>query len=226
MLALPEKYHGLSDTELHIGKGVDLFMNFDVREVFSKRAAVAGRKFFDDRGYLEVETPMMQPIAGGAMARPFTTHHNALDLNLFLRIAPELYLKRLVVGGLDRVCRDRRFRNEGSRRSIIPEFTMRRFYQAYANYHDLMDLTEEIVKFVAMEVNGTTIVPLLDEDGKHVDLKAWGRFSMREDIHQVVTSRLLNSVESDFKSVRLPQRSVSRLSCLSASTGRSRSNLR
>ncbi len=140
MLALPEKYHGLSDTELRYRQRyVDLFMNTDVREVFMKRAAVlrALRKFFDDRGYLEVETPMMQPIAGGAMARPFTTHHNALDLNLFLRIAPELYLKRLVVGGLDRVYEiNRNFRNEGVSTQHNPEFTMLEFYQSYANYHD------------------------------------------------------------------------------------------
>ena len=159
MLALPEKYHGLSDTELRYRQRyVDLFMNTDVREVFVKRAAVlrALRKFFDERGYIEVETPMMQPIAGGAAAKPFTTHHNALDLDLFLRIAPELYLKRLVVGGLDRVYEiNRNFRNEGISTQHNPEFTMLEFYQAYANYHDLMDLTEEIVKFVAMEVNGT-----------------------------------------------------------------------
>ena len=132
----------------------------NVREVFVKRAHVlrALRTFFDSRGYLEVETPMMQTIAGGAAARPFTTHHNALDLPLFLRIAPELYLKRLVVGGMDRVYEiNRNFRNEGISTQHNPEFTMLEFYQAYANYHDLMDLTEELVKFVAMEVNGTTI---------------------------------------------------------------------
>ena len=161
MLALPEKYHGLSDTELRYRQRyVDLFMNTDVREVFVKRAAVlrAMRKFFDERGYIEVETPMMQPIAGGAAAKPFTTHHNALDMDLFLRIAPELYLKRLVVGGMDRVYEiNRNFRNEGISTQHNPEFTMLEFYQAYANYHDLMDLTEEMVKFVAMEVNGTTM---------------------------------------------------------------------
>ena len=130
----------------------------NVREVFVKRAKIlrALRTFFDTRGYLEVETPMMQTISGGATARPFTTHHNALDLDLFLRIAPELYLKRLVVGGMDRVYEiNRNFRNEGISTQHNPEFTMLEFYQAYANYHDLMDLTEELIKFVALEVNGS-----------------------------------------------------------------------
>ncbi len=183
MAALPEKFHGLSDTELRYRQRyVDLFMNTDVREVFVKRAAVlrALRKFFDARGYLEVETPMMQPIAGGAAAKPFTTHHNALDLDLFLRIAPELYLKRLVVGGLDRVYEiNRNFRNEGISTQHNPEFTMLEFYQAYANYHDLMDLTEEIVKFVALEVNGTTKTTFNDVE---IDLARWERFSMRDAI--------------------------------------------
>jgi lysyl-tRNA synthetase, class II len=159
-------------------------MNTDVREVFVKRAAVlrALRKFFDDRGYIEVETPMMQPIAGGAAAKPFTTHHNALDLDLFLRIAPELYLKRLVVGGMDRVYEiNRNFRNEGISTQHNPEFTMLEFYQAYANYHDLMDLTEEIVKFVAFEVNGTTKTTFGDVE---IDLAQWKRYSMREAIIQ------------------------------------------
>jgi lysyl-tRNA synthetase, class II len=183
MVALPEKFHGLSDTELRYRQRyVDLFMNTDVREVFVKRAAVlrALRKFFDDLGYLEVETPMMQPIAGGAAAKPFTTHHNALDLDLFLRIAPELYLKRLVVGGLDRVYEiNRNFRNEGISTQHNPEFTMLEFYQAYANYHDLMDLTEEIIKFVAMEVNGTTKTTFADVE---IDLAKWTKLSMREAI--------------------------------------------
>ena len=227
MLALPDKYHGLEDTELRYRQRyVDLFMNTgntkppaaptkvppategvaagtiapcpplepqtatepadsetpNVREVFVKRAAVlrAIRKFFDARGYLEVETPMMHQIAGGAAAQPFTTHHNALDMDLFLRIAPELYLKRLVVGGLDRVYEiNRNFRNEGVSTKHNPEFTMLEFYQAYANYHDLMTLSEELVIFVARDVNGTTITHF---NGNEIDLGKWHRYSMREAI--------------------------------------------
>jgi lysyl-tRNA synthetase class 2 len=201
MLALPDKYHGLEDTELRYRQRyVDLFMNtghapkqaegeaadpeppIDVREVFVKRAAVlrALRTFFDSRGYLEVETPMLHTIAGGAAARPFKTHHNALDIQLSLRIAPELYLKRLVVGGLDRVYEiNRNFRNEGVSTRHNPEFTMLEFYQAYANYHDLMDLTQELVTFVATEVNGTTITHF---NGQEIDLSRWTKLSMREAI--------------------------------------------
>ncbi|MHB1960666.1 MAG: lysine--tRNA ligase [Acidobacteriaceae bacterium] len=181
MLPLPEKYHGLADVELRYRQRyVDLFMNADVREVFVKRAAVlrAMRKFFDERGFLEVETPMMQPIAGGAAAKPFTTHHNALDIDLFLRIAPELYLKRLVVGGLDRVYEiNRNFRNEGISTQHNPEFTMLEFYQAYANYHDLMDLTEELIPYIAMEVNGTTKTTF---NGREIDLALWQRWRMKD----------------------------------------------
>ena len=154
----------------------------NVREVFVKRAKIlqALRRFFDERGYLEVETPMMQPIAGGAAARPFETHHNALDLPLFLRIAPELYLKRLVVGGMDRVYEiNRNFRNEGVSTQHNPEFTMLEFYQAYSNYHELMDLTEELVRFVAMEVNGSLITKF---NGVEIDLGKWTKLSMREAI--------------------------------------------
>ena len=150
MLAMPDKYHGLEDVELRYRQRyVDLFAErWRCGETFVKRARIlqAMRRFFDERGYLEVETPMMQPIAGGAAARPFTTHHNALDMDLFLRIAPELYLKRLVVGGMDRVYEiNRNFRNEGVSTQHNPEFTMLEFYQAYANYHDLMELTEELI---------------------------------------------------------------------------------
>ena len=183
MLSLPEKFHGLSDVEIRYRQRyVDLFTNLDSREVFVKRAKVlrAIRQFFDTRGYLEVETPMMQPIAGGAAARPFKTHHNTLDIDLFLRIAPELYLKRLVVGGLDRVYEiNRNFRNEGISTQHNPEFTMLEFYQAYANYHDLMQLTEDLIAFVAQEVNGTTITEF---NGHTIDLAKWHRLTMQEAI--------------------------------------------
>ena len=202
MLALPDKYHGLEDTELRYRQRyVDLFMNTghtarqetgeatedteaprNVREVFVKRAAIlrAIRRFFDEQGYLEVETPMMHTIAGGAAARPFKTHHNALDLPLSLRIAPELYLKRLVVGGFDRVYEiNRNFRNEGISTQHNPEFTMLEFYQAYANYRDMMRMTEELVTFVATEVNGTTITRF---QGHTIDLSKWTRLTMREAI--------------------------------------------
>jgi lysyl-tRNA synthetase class 2 len=185
MLALPEKFHGLADVELRYRQRyVDLFSNLEAREVFVKRAKTlkAMRQFFDERGFLEVETPMMQQIAGGAAAKPFKTHHNALDLDLFLRIAPELYLKRLVVGGFDRVYEiNRNFRNEGISTQHNPEFTMLEFYQAYANYHDLMDLTEELIAFVAQEVNGTTITEF---DGVEIDLGKWTRLTMREAIRE------------------------------------------
>ena len=183
MLALPEKFHGLADVELRYRQRyVDLFANLESREVFVKRAKAlkALRRFFDERGYMEVETPMMQQIAGGAAARPFRTHHNALDLDLFLRIAPELYLKRLVVGGLDRVYEiNRNFRNEGVSTQHNPEFTMLEFYQAYANYHDLMQITEEMIAFVAREVNGTTITNF---NGVEIDLGKWRRLTLREAI--------------------------------------------
>jgi lysyl-tRNA synthetase, class II len=185
MLALPEKFHGLADVELRYRQRyVDLFSNLDAREVFVKRAKTlkALRRFFDERGFLEVETPMMQQIAGGAAARPFKTHHNALDQDLFLRIAPELYLKRLVVGGMDRVYEiNRNFRNEGVSTQHNPEFTMLEFYQAYANYQDLMQMTEEMIEFVAREVNGTTIVEF---DGNTIDLAKWRRLTMRESIRE------------------------------------------
>jgi len=183
MLAMPEKFHGLADVELRYRQRyVDLFSNLEAREVFVKRSRIlkALRQFFDGRGYLEVETPMMQSIAGGAAARPFKTHHNTLDMDLYLRIAPELYLKRLVVGGLDRVYEiNRNFRNEGVSTQHNPEFTMLEFYQAYANYHDLMTLTEELIAFVAREVNGTTVVEF---NGHTIDLAKWQRLTMTEAI--------------------------------------------
>jgi len=183
MTSLPEKFHGLADVELRYRQRyVDLFTNLDSREVFVKRAKTlrALRTFFDERGYLEVETPMMQQIAGGAAARPFKTHHNALDQDLFLRIAPELYLKRLVVGGMDRVYEiNRNFRNEGVSTQHNPEFTMLEFYQAYANYQDLIALTEELLKFVAIEVNGTTTSEF---NGNLIDFGKIEKLTMREAI--------------------------------------------
>jgi lysyl-tRNA synthetase class 2 len=152
------------------------------RDVFVKRAHILRsiRKFFDDRNYLEVETPMLHTISGGAAARPFETHHNALDIPLKLRIAPELYLKRLVVGGLDRVYEiNRNFRNEGVSTQHNPEFTMLEFYQAYANYHDLMQLTQDLITQVAIDVNGTTITTFNDTE---IDLSHWTKLSMREAI--------------------------------------------
>jgi lysyl-tRNA synthetase, class II len=184
-LPLPEKWHGLSDVELRYRQRyVDLIMNQDVREVFVKRSKVVQsiRRFLDARGYIEVETPMMQPVPGGAVARPFITHHNTLDLDLYLRIAPELYLKRLVVGGLDRVYEiNRNFRNEGISMQHNPEFTMLEFYQAYADYQDMMQLTEEMLKQVALDVNGTTKATF---KGQEIDFASWRRLTMREAIIQ------------------------------------------
>ncbi|PXX98129.1 lysine--tRNA ligase [Halomonas sp. LBP4] len=159
---LPDKFHGLTDMEARYRQRyVDLIMNADSRRTFEVRAAVisAMRRFFEARSFMEVETPMLQPIPGGAAARPFVTHHNALDIDMYLRIAPELYLKRLVVGGFERVFEiNRNFRNEGLSTRHNPEFTMIEFYQAHANYHDLMDLTEEMLRSVARQVLGTTTV--------------------------------------------------------------------
>ncbi len=174
---LPDKWHGLSDVELRYRQRyVDLAIDPAVRDVFRKRSAIVRgiRRFLDARRFLEVETPMMHPIIGGAAARPFVTHHNALDMKLYMRIAPELYLKRLVVGGFERVYEiNRNFRNEGLSRQHNPEFTMLEFYQAYATYTDLMDLTEEMVGELAREVTGGTKVTW---DGTEVELAApWRR---------------------------------------------------
>src|SRR5687768_376550 len=184
---LPDKWHGLSDVELRYRQRyVDLAMSPEVREVFRKRSAIVRgiRRFLDARNYLEVETPMMHPIIGGAAARPFTTHHNALDMKLYMRIAPELYLKRLVVGGFERVYEiNRNFRNEGLSRQHNPEFTMLEFYQAYATYTDLMDLTEAMVGELALEVNGGMKVTW---DGVEIDLSpGWRRLSIRDAVREL-----------------------------------------
>ena len=183
LLPLPEKWHGLEDVEVRYRQRyLDLIANADSRDVFVKRAAIIReiRRFFDERGYIEVETPMMHPIAGGATARPFITHHNTLDMDLYLRIAPELYLKRLTVGGLDRVYEiNRNFRNEGISTQHNPEFTMLEFYQAYANYKDMMDLTEALVTGLAKKVCGATTVRYGQNT---VDFTQWQRLSMRESV--------------------------------------------
>ena len=165
---LPEKYHGITDTELRYRQRyVDLIMNDGTRETFRIRSSIVQyiRQFMNGRGFLEVETPMMHVIPGGATARPFITHHNALDMDLYLRIAPELYLKRLVVGGLEKVYEiNRNFRNEGLSTKHNPEFTMLEFYEAYADYHDFMDLTEAMLRGMAQEVLGSTTVHYQGED--------------------------------------------------------------
>ncbi len=177
---LPEKFHGLRDPEKRYRQRyVDLVMNPDVRELFLKRSRIIQsiRGFLLDRDFLEVETPMMQPIPGGAEAEPFVTHHKALNMDLFLRIAPELYLKRLVVGGFERVFEiNRNFRNEGISTQHNPEFTMLEFYQAYATHEDLMDLTEEMIRHSAREVLGSEIVHY---QGNGVDLSGrWRRMTL------------------------------------------------
>ena len=185
LLPLPEKWHGLTDVELRYRQRyLDLVMNPEVREVFLKRSRLVQslRRSLDARGFIEVETPMMQPMAGGAVAKPFVTHHNALDADLYLRIAPELYLKRLTVGGFDRVYEiNRNFRNEGLGWRWNPEFTMLEFYQAYADFHDVMQLTMELIEQAAQDVNGSTKAKW----GEHeIDfaLTNWQRMTMREAI--------------------------------------------
>src|SRR4051794_15060738 len=182
LLPLPEKWHGLTDVEIRYRQRyLDLIVNPDSRKVFETRSRIIGamRGFMTARGYLEVETPMMQPIAGGAIARPFTTHHNALDMELFLRIAPELYLKRLTVGGLEKVFEiNRNFRNEGISTEHNPEFTMMEFYEAYADYHALMRMTEEMIATVAAQVLGTDQIAFGDHQ---ISLAApFMRLSLRE----------------------------------------------
>ena len=179
---LPEKFHGLTDVEMRYRQRyVDLIVNPEVRETFRKRIEIIRllREFLSNRGFLEVETPMMQAVPGGATAKPFKTHHNALDMDLYLRIAPELYLKRLLVGGFEKVFEiNRNFRNEGLSTRHNPEFTMLEFYQAYATYHDLMDLTEEMLSWLTSEVHGSMEVSY---QGQVVDLSPpWKRYTLDE----------------------------------------------
>lgn len=198
---LPEKFHGMKDTEQRYRQRyVDLIMNDEVRDTFRKRTQIVNyiRQYMMKNDFLEVETPMMQPIAGGATAKPFTTYHNALDMELFLRIAPELYLKRLVVGGFERVFEiNRSFRNEGLSTRHNPEFTMIEFYEAYATYTDLMNRTEDMLRGLALEVTGDTVVTY---QGEQYDFgKSFERMTINEAILKhspELTAAQLDDLES------------------------------
>ena len=192
---LPEKWHGLKDTETRYrNRYLDLIANPEVRDIFIKRtkAVTAMRKFLDNEGFLEVETPTLQPLYGGAMARPFVTHHNALDMDLYLRISDELYLKRLIVGGFDKVyeiCKD--FRNEGISTKHNPEFTMMECYWAYADYQDMMRLTENMLSFITQQVLGSTV---LVYNGNEIDLAPpWRRVSLPEAIQEQTGINIFDS---------------------------------
>ncbi|PIU42138.1 MAG: lysine--tRNA ligase [Candidatus Omnitrophica bacterium CG07_land_8_20_14_0_80_42_15] len=178
---MPEKWHGLKDVEIRYRKRyLDLIANEDVKKIFCARIKTITkiREFFDSRGYLEVETPIMHPIPGGAAGKPFKTHHEALGVDLYLRIAPELYLKRLLVGGFEKIYEiNRSFRNEGISTRHNPEFTMMESYTAYANYEDVMKLTEDLIRFVAKEVLGKEEI---EYQGKVIDFKKWERISFAE----------------------------------------------
>ncbi len=195
LLPMPDKYHGVADKELRYRQRyVDLIASgaaqerspgeLTSREVFERRAQIIReiRRYFDDRGYVEVETPMLSPLATGAAARPFVTHHNALDIDLYARIAPELYLKRLIVGGFEKVYEiNRNFRNEGLDYKHNPEFTMLEWYQAYSDFHDLMDLTQELITRLVDKVCGTRQVVYQD---RVIDFDRWQRLTMREAVLQ------------------------------------------
>lgn len=183
---LPEKWHGLKDVESRYRQRyLDLISNSEIKEIFLTRSRIIKliRKFLDERDFIEVETPILHPIAGGAAARPFETHHNALGMDLFLRIAPELYLKRLVIGGLERVYEiGRTFRNEGVSTQHNPEFTMIEFYQAYATYEDLMDLIEELICSLAIEIKGSLV---FEYGGTEIDMtRPWKRINVIEHLEK------------------------------------------
>jgi len=184
LLSMPEKWHGLEDVETRYRQRyLDLIANAESQKIFRTRARIIAslRRQLEERGFIEVETPMMQPLYGGAAAKPFVTHHNTLDMDLYLRIAPELYLKRLIVGGLERVYEiNRNFRNEGISARHNPEFTMLEFYQAYTDYRGLMDLSEELLKQTAIDVTGSTVITY---QGNRIDFGRVRRMSMREAVN-------------------------------------------
>ncbi len=204
---LPEKFHGLADQEIkYRQRYLDLIMSQDSRNTFLIRSKIVAyiRQFLIERQFLEVETPMMQVIPGGATARPFTTHHNALDMQLYLRIAPELYLKRLVVGGFERVFEiNRNFRNEGLSTRHNPEFTMLEFYQAYAEYHDLMDLTEALLRGIAEEVMGSSKITYQGEDYDFA--QAFQRMTVVESILHFNTQLTLADLNTRDAAVKVAQ---------------------
>jgi len=198
--SLPEKWHGLKDIETRYRKRyLDLIVNSSVRDIFIKRSKVIRslRNFLDSKGYLEVETPIMQPIPGGATARPFITHHNALDRDFYLRIAPELYLKRLLVGGLEKVYElSRNFRNEGISTKHNPEFTMVELYEAYGNYHTMMQITEELIVYIVKNVLGKLEI---EYQGKSINFSSpWKKISMHDSIQEACGIDMEKLPEKDF----------------------------
>lgn len=198
--SLPEKWHGLKDIETRYRKRyLDLIVNSSVRDIFIKRSKVIRslRNFLDSKGYLEVETPIMQPIPGGATARPFITHHNALDRDFYLRIAPELYLKRLLVGGLEKVYElSRNFRNEGISTKHNPEFTMVELYEAYGNYHTMMQITEELIVYIVKNVLGKLEI---EYQGKLINFSSpWKKISMHDSIQEACGIDMEKLPEKDF----------------------------
>jgi lysyl-tRNA synthetase, class II len=211
-IPMPEKWHGLQDIEIRYRQRyLDLIVNPDSRRVFEVRSRVLNsiRGFLNARGYLEVETPMMQPLAGGALARPFVTHHNTLDMQLFLRIAPELYLKRLVVGGLERVYEiNRNFRNEGISTQHNPEFTMLEFYQAYSEYRELMDMTEQMLATVVREAIGTDQITFGEH---HISLTPpYRRVSLRDGARDSASAKLGAAVSDADLREREPAAAIAR----------------
>lgn len=214
---LPEKFHGLTDIDARYRQRyVDFIMNDASREIFRKRCRItsAVRRYFEDNGFLEVETPMLHPIMGGASAKPFITHHNTLDMDLYLRIAPELYLKRLVVGGFDRVFEiGRNFRNEGIDKSHNPEFTALEAYQAYADYNDMAELIPNLIRFVAEKVLGTTVITV----GEHeIDLaKPWVKKSMIELVKEYAGVDFMEAKDLEEAKIMAKSASVDASDCIS-----------